>query len=140
MKRTILVFGSFDMLHRGHRYFLERSREYGERMRVVLARDEEIFQFKQRYPAQDFAQRKAALLESGLADEVVRSDLEHGTFYVLRDRPAGIVLGDGQEALAMALEDFFRAHEAVRCPVFHVAPHRRELHSSTRRHQLRLFL
>ncbi|WGK69364.1 EamA family transporter [Candidatus Haliotispira prima] len=145
---TVLVFGSFDMLHKGHRYFLKHSREHGRRLLAVLARDEEIFQFKQRPPARNFEKRKAALLESGLVDEVISSDTRHGTFYVLQglaENMAGeghkadqIVLGDGQEALGAALEEFFRGCPEFRCPIAYVAPYRRTLLSSTRLHRLRL--
>ncbi len=146
---TALVFGSFDMLHRGHRYFLERSREQGRRLLVVLARDDEIYQLKQRWPVWNFAQRKAALLESGLVDEVLDSDAEHGTFYVLqgtRGHAANgcitdcIVLGDGQETLGKALEDFFQRSPEYRSPVVHIEPYRRSLHSTTKRHQVRQIL
>ena len=141
-KRTILVFGSFDMLHQGHRYFLRRSREHGSRLVVVLARDEEILSFKERHPAWNFEQRKSALFKSGLVDNVVSSDIEYGTFQVLQQygKIDQILLGDGQEDLGKALEMFFQVKEEFRCPIVHIAPLRRKWHSSTRRHQLRLLL
>ncbi len=140
--QAVLVFGSFDMLHQGHRYFLKSSRKHGQYLWVVLARDEEIVYFKQRSPAWNFEQRKAALIESGLVDQVISSDTQHGTFYVLQNSAKidKIVLGDGQESLAAALETFFLANEELRCPINYIAPYHRRWHSSTRRHQLRLLL
>ncbi len=134
----VLVFGSFDLLHKGHRYFLRHSRQPGRRLVAVLARDEEIYRFKQRQPAWNYEKRKSALLRSGLVDEVISSDERHGTFYVLQrqDCPvAQVTLGDGQEALKMALEEFFCRREGLRCPIHFVAPHKRNWLSSTRLHQ-----
>ena len=141
--KNVLVFGSFDLLHKGHRYFLSRSRERGECLLAVLSRDEEIARFKKRRPAWDFTHRKAALLKSGLVDQVFRSDLQYGNFCVLQDMPQKpdlIVLGDGQEALGAALEEFFQTKEEYRCPIVHIAPHRRFLLSSTQLHRMRLAL
>jgi cytidyltransferase-like protein len=41
----VLVFGSFDIIHKGHEFLLQKAAEYGE-LHVVIARDETITKLK----------------------------------------------------------------------------------------------
>jgi FAD synthetase len=45
----VLVFGSFDIIHKGHEYLLKKASEFGE-LHVVIARDETITQIKGKPP------------------------------------------------------------------------------------------
>lgn len=40
--KKVLVFGTFDKLHRGHINFLNQARKYGDYMIAVVARDENV--------------------------------------------------------------------------------------------------
>jgi len=44
--RTIVAFGTFDVLHTGHVHYLERAEALGGRLVVVIARDESVRMFK----------------------------------------------------------------------------------------------
>lgn len=39
MMKTVLVFGTFDLLHKGHDYFLNTAKKYGDQLVVIVARD-----------------------------------------------------------------------------------------------------
>lgn len=54
---TVLVFGTFDKLHPGHRWFLSEAKKYGDRLVVVVARDHNVDQVKGHRPTQSEAQR-----------------------------------------------------------------------------------
>ena len=49
MKR-VLVFGSFDLLHKGHLYFFNEARKLGDELWVVVARDKTIQELKKHKP------------------------------------------------------------------------------------------
>ncbi|MGI0141258.1 MAG: adenylyltransferase/cytidyltransferase family protein [Candidatus Micrarchaeales archaeon] len=49
--KTVLAFGSFDILHPGHLLYLEKAKKLGDRLVVVVARDESIRMFKGKSPA-----------------------------------------------------------------------------------------
>lgn len=56
----VLVFGTFDGLHPGHRFVLDAAAKRGE-MFVVVARDENVEKFKGRLPLQNEQERKEAI-------------------------------------------------------------------------------
>jgi len=49
MKKT-LVFGTFDILHPGHEYFLKEAKRHGDQLVVVVARDLTVKQVKKLMP------------------------------------------------------------------------------------------
>jgi len=44
---TVLAFGTFDILHKGHEFLLSKAKSFGERLVVVIARDVTVEKFKQ---------------------------------------------------------------------------------------------
>lgn len=57
--KTVLVFGTFDKLHPGHRYFLSEAKKHGDRLLVVVARDHNVEKVKGRRPSQSETDRLA---------------------------------------------------------------------------------
>ncbi len=98
--RKVLVFGTFDGIHEGHRAFLRKARIYGDRLIVAVAPDEVVEQLKHRPPRHRLEARIEALRADMLADLVVPGDAEIGTYRVVKShRPDIIALGYDQEAL-----------------------------------------
>ncbi len=109
--RTVLVFGTFDLLHAGHRFVLEQARRHGDRLVVSLARDQFVRSWKGRQPRHSEGERARRLRESGLADEVRLSDPEPRSFALLAEvRPDLICLGYDQRELGRALCEWMRAN------------------------------
>jgi cytidyltransferase-like protein len=107
--RTVLVFGTFDLLHAGHRFLLEQARRHGDRLVVSLARDQFVRSWKGKEPRYTERDRARRLRESGLADEVRLSDPEPRSFELLAEvRPDLICLGHDQRELGRALRDWMK--------------------------------
>jgi FAD synthetase len=115
--KTVLVFGTFDLLHEGHRYLLAQARRQGDRLVVSLARDDFVRTWKRKEPRHPEGERLRRLLESGLVDRVRLSDAEPNSFDLLRElRPDLICLGHDQRELGRALRRWMR-RERVRIPM-----------------------
>lgn len=71
MKRRVLTFGTFDPLHKGHKYFLAQARKLGNYLLVVVARDSYIRLVKKREPRADEQRRKAKVQDLTFVDEVI---------------------------------------------------------------------
>ncbi len=103
---TVLLFGTFDGLHEGHKMMLKAAGKYGDHVVAALAPDEVVLRLKNRPPNLSFNEREAALRASGLVDEVLGSDRKEGTYAVLEKvKPDIVVFGYDQTALAL---DFLR--------------------------------
>jgi FAD synthetase len=108
--KSVLVFGTFDSLHAGHRYFLRRCRSLGDRLVVSLSRDEFVRSFKGKTPRYDENRRRVGLEASGLADAVVLSDPVPGSYEILvKTRPEIVCLGHDQDALENDLRGWLHA-------------------------------
>ena len=122
MKRRVLVFGTFDGLHEGHRAFLRQARQMqiraddaqmnaddSVRLIVVVARDEVVEKLKGRKSRKEQGLRIKELMETGLVDEIMEGDAEIGRWEVIgKIKPDIIALGYDQVALKEALEEYVR--------------------------------
>ncbi|MGC9968723.1 MAG: adenylyltransferase/cytidyltransferase family protein [Minisyncoccia bacterium] len=129
--RTVMVFGTFDGIHDGHRAFLRQAREHGDHLIVAVAQDAVVEQLKKRPPQRNIQERIGALADEALADQVVAGDTEIGTYAVVkRYRPDVIALGYDQTALKKDIEqhlsDFGWYVEMVT-----LRPHKPEIHHTS---------
>lgn len=104
-RRVVMVFGTFDGLHNGHRAFLRQAKSYGDYLIAVLAPDRIVWQLKRRRPFRKVASRLRELKREKMVDKVVIGDKELGSWRVItRYRPAVIALGYDQTALGENLK------------------------------------
>ncbi len=59
--KKIMVFGTFDLLHEGHKHFLQEAKRYGEILLVVVARDSSVLKMKGILPHHNEFERVAAV-------------------------------------------------------------------------------
>jgi FAD synthetase len=103
--KKVLVFGTFDIFHEGHKDFLRQARQHGEFLRVVIARDRTVVKVKGREVVHGELKRKNELEKSGLAEEVVLGSLED-KYAVIKDfSPDVICLGYDQQFFIDKLEE-----------------------------------
>lgn len=96
MKR-VLVFGTFDIFHKGHESFLQQAKAQGDFLRVVVARDATVEKVKGRKTLHGELARKKEIEKSGLADEVVLGNLGDKFLIVKEYAPDVICLGYDQK-------------------------------------------
>lgn len=92
----VLVFGTFDHLHPGHRYLLEEARKRGE-LHVIVARDATAEKIKGKKPEQDEDARRAAVLAAFPDAHVVLGDVDDYLKPVREIAPDLILFGYDQE-------------------------------------------
>ena len=70
-KIKVMVFGTFDILHEGHKSFLEQARVTGDYLLVVLAREKTIKEVKKQSSINSEKKRLSAIEKSGLVNKVI---------------------------------------------------------------------
>lgn len=107
--KTVLVFGTFDRLHEGHRDFLRQAKALGSRLVVSLAQDHIVEDLKGKRPSQNLSQRQEALEQVDEVDELVEGDEELGKYANLaKIDPDVIALGYDQDALKKNLKRWLK--------------------------------
>ncbi len=93
----VMVGGTFDVLHEGHKHFLTEAKKQGDSLIVVIARDSHVKEFKKITPHHSEVERVKAVQATGIADEVVLGR-QGSIFDILSDlKPDVICLGYDQK-------------------------------------------
>lgn len=100
-----MIFGVFDGIHEGHRYFFREAKKFGDYLIAVVAKDHLIEKLKKRPPKTNLVGRCRELKKEKIINEIIASDEELGTWEVVKKyRPEVIALGYDQRALKENLE------------------------------------
>jgi len=93
----VMAFGSFDILHEGHKHYLREAKSRGDELIVIVARDENIKKFKGNKPTHNENYRLAQVKKLSFIDEAVLGNKED-IFKVLEEyKPDIICLGYDQK-------------------------------------------
>ncbi len=100
--KTVMAFGTFDVLHPGHIRYLEKAKSLGDRLVVVIARDDSIRMFKKREPIFDETARLKIVGSLKIVDKAILGNkLRSGSdiYNIFKKcRPDVIALGYDQRA------------------------------------------
>ena len=124
MKKRVVAFGVFDLIHPGHASFLKRARALGDELVVVVTRDTRVKLEKGRAPL--FKERERLALVSAMrwVDKAVLGEPAGRWTLLARLKPAVIALGYDQTATHPDIEhQIARLHTRPRIvPLTHSGP------------------
>lgn len=103
--KTILTYGTFDLLHYGHIRLFMRAKEYGDRLVVGLSSDAFAL-FKGKKTFFNYSQRKEMLEAIKYIDEIFYVDsFEEEKEVALKMKPDVFVIGDDYKGKFDYLKD-----------------------------------
>lgn len=109
---TAMAFGTFDLLHPGHKYFLRQAKKHGGRLIVIIARDRTVKKVKGKLPQHSEKQRQKAVSNLNLADKTVFGDRGLNKYQVIKKyRPDVICLGYDQTYFVDGLKKKIKEYE-----------------------------
>lgn len=121
--KQVLVFGTFDCIHRGHIALFEAAKNYGDHLIVVISRDITVKKNKPVAIIHTEIERKEIVSHINLVDEVRFGDLNDPYKAIEDIRPDTIVLGYDQTLFVEKLEDELKKRNisvpVVRAPAYH---------------------
>lgn len=96
--RTVITFGTFDVLHIGHVRILERARAHGDRLVVGISSDALNYSKKQRNPVYPESERRDIISALSCVDEVfIEESLELKGEYIKEFGADVLVMGNDWE-------------------------------------------
>lgn len=102
---TVICFGSLDILHPGHIYFLKQAKRLGDKLVVVVARDSTINEIKGVTPRYNEKERVEHIRDLKIADRVMLG-YETDKYEVIEEiNPDVIALGYDQDSFADKLKE-----------------------------------
>jgi cytidyltransferase-like protein len=129
--KNVLLFGTFDLLHEGHKYIFKQLNELGYNIIICLAQDEVVKRLKTKEPVNKFANRKKTLENTGLIKKVIKGDDKQGKFStILTVNPDVIAVGYDQNELQKAIEKWMTVNNK-NIPIIKMQPFNPKIYKSS---------
>jgi len=100
-----MVFGTFEVIHPGHVYFLEEAKKQGDFLIVLVSRDETVEKVKGRKPVFSAEERASVVKSLKIVDKVILGDPVDYYKRVIEEKPEVICLGYDQLAFTEGLKE-----------------------------------
>lgn len=97
--KKVIAFGSFDILHEGHKRYLREAKSHGDYLIVVVATDYNILKFKGKKPKNDENYRLKQVKELDFVDEAVLGQKDDILEVIEKLKPDVICLGYDQKTV-----------------------------------------
>lgn len=109
--RTVITFGTFDVLHIGHINILQRAKAYGDRLVVGVSSDALNFSKKQRNPVYPEFERTSIIAALNCVDEVfIEESLELKAEYIKKYKADVLIMGNDWEGKFDIYKDICEVH------------------------------
>ncbi len=102
--KKVMIFGTYDILHKGHLNFFEQARKYGDNLIVVVARDKTVEKVKGRKPLSNEKKRLKTIRK--YVDKAVLGYIRDKYKIIKLFKPDVICLGYDQKASLKDLKQF----------------------------------
>lgn len=117
-KITVMCFGTFDIFHPGHRYYLSEASKLGTKLVVVIARDHRVISWKWKTPIHTENERLQNVANAFPNATVILGD-EHDIFAPLRQyNPDILAFGYDQRVPEDKIHELFPLMRIVRIDGF----------------------
>lgn len=103
--KTVLLFGTFDVLHVGHLHVFKQARKLGDKVVVIVARDVNVKKIKGVLPLNTEKERLELLQHLDLIDEVLLGAKTDIYDRIKKIKPEVIALGYDQQVFTEKLQD-----------------------------------
>lgn len=104
-QKTVMVFGTFDIVHLGHIALFHEAKKHGDTLIVVVARDKRARGIKGNNPVFTEKERMSFLQELSIIDRVIIGDKTDVYKVIKNIKPNTIVLGYDQQIFTDKLEE-----------------------------------
>lgn len=113
-----MVFGTFDGLHKGHENFLNQSKSLGDKLTIVIARDQNVEKIKSKQTTHNEKQRLNTIQKTFHSAKVILGDLNNFYQSIENLKPNIIALGYDQKANLEELKLIFPQIKIIRLKSF----------------------
>ena len=105
MSKKVMVFGTFDIFHKGHEFYFSKAKEYGKELIVVVARDETVLKIKKEVPYNNEQARVKAIETSKKASKVILGNIGDKYRVIEDEQPDVLVFGYDQRSFNIGIEE-----------------------------------
>ena len=130
-KKTVLAFGTFDLLHPGHVSYLSQAKALGDRLVVIVATDANVSKIKGKAPVNSQEARRELVAALRIVDEAIVGVEDDMIRSVEKVRPDIVALGYDQKPENEKLKKMFE-ERGIRALIARLAPYKTENYKSSK--------
>ena len=129
--KTVMCAGTFDIIHPGHLYFLSEAKKYGNKLVVVVARDETSEKMKGKKPLHNEKERLENVRSLEIVNEAALG--KHGNIFNIIEeiKPDVICLGYDQKVQKQELEEELKKR-GIKADVIRIGPYMSYVYKSSK--------
>lgn len=130
-KKRVVVFGTFDKIHEGHRNFFRQAKHYGDELIMIVTPDRVVEKLKGKRPRYHETIRRAFVWKEDVADMVMLGDAELSSYQIIEKlKPDVICLGYDQSALEKDLKGWVKRKKLL-IPLIRLKPYEPHIHHNS---------
>lgn len=131
-RASIMVFGTFDGLHKGHFDFFRQAKSFMKNsfLIVSIARDKNVLKIKGAYPAKNEKIRMALVKKLQFVDKVVLSGMHNHIPHIVKECPAVIALGYDQRYYIRNLKKDLKS-KGVSVRIVRLKPYKEKIYKNS---------
>ena len=124
----IMVFGTFDGLHKGHIHFFNQAKNIVKNsfLIVSIARDKNVLKIKGKLPFLNEIDRMNLVEECNLVDKIVLSGLKNHIPHIVKENPKIIALGYDQKFYVKNLKKDLK-NKGILVKIIRLKPYKKNL-------------
>lgn len=109
--KKVMTFGTFDLLHPGHLYYLSEAKKIGGYLITVIARDSTVERIKGKNPREDEKLRLEKVQDCEHVDEAILGSFTDHYSVILEKKPDILCFGYDQRSFNdEKLEAYLKVH------------------------------
>ncbi len=110
----VMCFGTFDIFHPGHVFYLTEAQKFAHEMTIIIARDTRVISGKWKHPLHNEEERLKSVKKAFPAAQVILGD-KHDIFAHIRTlHPDLLAFGYDQKVPLKKIHELFPSLEIVR--------------------------
>lgn len=121
--KKVMCFGTFDILHKGHDYYLQEAKKLGDYLVIVVALDKTVKEIKGKLPHNNQSDRLENLKKLSIADKVILGNPGDKLKVVETEKPNVLCFGYDQKSFTDKIKEKLLHRgltpEIVRLPSYH---------------------
>lgn len=130
--KKVLVFGTFDILHPGHKYFFKQAKSHGDVLIAVVARDLTVKQVKHEFPVNNERERLHEVQKVEHVDKAILGSTDVDKYKIIEEvNPDVICLGYDQKAFVDELPAELKK-KGLKPEIVRIDAYKPEKHKSSR--------
>lgn len=100
-----MVFGAFDLLHKGHLYYFSKAKEFGDYLIVVIGRDETIEKIKSKKPYNNEKKRLEIIQQCEIVNKAILGNTKDKYQMIIDEKPDILVFGYDQQSFNIGIQE-----------------------------------